>query len=233
MSKIRLSLQGKNPVSLPLLQVRHLFTLAMLCCYPSLKWVLLSFAVAPVKHKPAESLIKKKPDEHELAQHLTAAQYFLLQGIYNLFCMLHQLNTELKMKDLQTFSQTGGKRNLPLQNMLAFNSNIQGRTWENYEVVVASRTIHEIEPHSFNRQMHHKERLRASYWKGPSKDSTGKLQTKSLSCPNLQTDSYYMWANRNQLKLCLWYSSSVIPELCETKLQQTFLEHLATFILKE
>lgn len=77
-----------------------------------------------MKHKPVESLIKKKPDEHELAQHLTAAEHFLLQGIDNLFCMLHQLNTELKMMDLQTFSQTGGERTLPLQNMLAFNLSI-------------------------------------------------------------------------------------------------------------
>lgn len=75
--------------------------------------MLLSFAVAPVKHKPAEYVIKKKPDEHELAQHLTAAQHFLLQEIDNLFCMLHQLNVKLKMKDLQTFSQIGEEGTLP------------------------------------------------------------------------------------------------------------------------
>lgn len=51
-------------------------------------------------------------DEHELAEHLTTAQHFLLQGIDNLFCMLHQLNTELKM-DLQKFSQTGWEGTLP------------------------------------------------------------------------------------------------------------------------
>lgn len=126
---------------------------------------------------------------------VSAAQHFLLQGIVNLFCMLHQLNIKFKMKDLQTFSQTGGEGTLPPKThlvVLAFNLSIQERTWEYYEVVVvASRTIHEMEPHSFNRQIHHEERLRAFYWKGPSKTFTGKLQNKSLSCPNLQTETDY------------------------------------------
>lgn len=144
------------------------------CAFVILKWVLPSFAVPPVKHKPAESLINKKPDEHELAQHTTAAQHFLLQGIVNLFCMSHQLNTKLNMKDLQTFRQTGGEGTLPPKTclaVLAFNLSIQERTWEYCEAVVASCTIHEMEPHSFNRQMHHDERLRASYWKGPPTSS--------------------------------------------------------------